>query len=175
MDQLAFSIDLSRCSGCFACVVACQDQNDSYGEDVAFRQVVTQEMGGSSPVAISSISIACFHCGEAPCLNVCPTGAIYERDETGIVDIDRDLCIGCHNCLQACPFGAPQFARDGKMAKCDMCHSRVMHGMEPACVCVCPTKALDAGPLVEISKKKAEKSSTQILKSSLNKPSMQGY
>lgn len=165
MKQLAFSFDISRCAGCFACVVACQDQNDYFGDDVAFRQVVTLEPGDPLPAALSFVSISCFHCGEAPCLTVCPVGALYQRNGIGSIEVNRELCIGCHSCLSVCPFGAPHFARDGKMAKCDMCSLRQTHDMEPACVRVCPTRALKAIPLTEISKEKAERSSRQILKS----------
>jgi len=96
---------------------------------------------------------------------VCPTGAISRRQEDGVVLIDRNLCVGCHSCELACPFGAPKFAEDGKMAKCDLCHIRREKEMQPACVRVCPTQALDAGPIEDLSKKKMEKASITILKS----------
>ncbi len=165
MKQLAFSFDVSRCSGCFACIVACQDQNDYVGDDVAFRHVIKQELENQSSITISFLSISCFHCGDAPCLMVCPTGAIFRRDQGGIVDVHRDLCVGCHSCQLACPFGAPKFADDGKMAKCDFCSARMKYGHKPACVRVCPTRALNFGPLEEISEQKAEKAGAAILKS----------
>ena len=78
--------------------------------------------------------------------------------------IDASRCIGCHSCELACSFGGPQFADDGKMAKCDFCHDRVEAGLQPACVRVCSTRALSFGSLEEVTEKKAEKASIKILK-----------
>ena len=166
MDNYAFSFDVSRCSGCMACVVACQDQNDFASDDkVAFRHVTRYEAGAYPAARISYFSLSCQHCGDATCLVVCPTGAISRRPEDGVVLVNRDLCIGCHSCELACPFGAPKFAEDGKMAKCDLCFVRREHGLKPACVLVCPVQALDVGPIEELSIQKAEKASIAILKS----------
>lgn len=163
MTQYAFSLDPSRCSGCRACIVACQDQNDL--EAVAFRHVTTHEAGAYPDVRVSHFSIACQHCGDAPCVLVCPTRAIARRDSDGAVLVARDLCIGCHSCELACPFGAPQFASDGRMDKCDLCHGRLDHGLAPACVRVCPTRALQCGPVEELSARKAEAASVRLLES----------
>ncbi len=168
MKQMSFSFDVSRCSACFACVVACQDQNDG-GDEPAYRQVTSYEGGETGSVTISSLSIACAHCGDSPCLMVCPTGAIFKRNESGIIDINRDLCVGCHSCQLACPFGAPKFGKDGKMSKCDLCHARVVSGLQPACVRVCPTGALIADTLDNLSRQKAEEASLVILKSTTGK------
>ena len=139
--KLVFSFDSQHCSGCMACVVACCDQNDLKAEDIALRQVAALE-DGNYPAVITHISTSCMHCGDAPCLTVCPSGAIFRQPDSGIVDIDRDLCIGCHSCETACPFGAPKFPADGKMIKCDMCIVRIENGLEPACVHTCTTGAL---------------------------------
>lgn len=163
MNQLVFSFNVSRCSGCMACIVACQDQNDIVSEGIAFRRVTSLEEGSSEECRLNFISLSCLHCGDAPCVMVCPTGALV-KDEEGVVSINRDLCIGCHSCELSCAFGGPQFADDGKMAKCDFCHDRVEAGLQPACVRVCSTKALGFGPLEEVTEKKAKKSSIKILK-----------
>ena len=166
MDNYAFSFDVSRCSGCMACVVACQDQNDFASDDaVAFRHVTRYEDGAYPAARISYFSLSCQHCGDATCLVVCPTGAISRRSEDGVVLVNRDLCIGCHSCELACPFGAPKFTEDGKMAKCDLCYVRREQGLKPACVRVCPTLALDVGPIEDLSILKAERASIAILKS----------
>ncbi len=166
MRQYAFSFDISRCSGCMACVVACQDQNDFTSDEVvAFRHITRYEEGKHPSARISYFSISCLHCGDAPCLIVCPTGAISRKQEDGAILVDRDLCVGCHSCEMACPFGAPKFPEDGKMAKCDLCCIRREHGMKPACVLICPTGALDVGPVEELSEKKAKKASIAFMKS----------
>jgi DMSO reductase iron-sulfur subunit len=166
VNQYAFSFDVSRCSGCMACVAACQDQNDFVSDDtVAFRHVTRYEEGEYPSSRIFCLSLSCQQCGDAPCLMVCPAGAISRRSEDGVVLVDRDLCIGCHSCELACPFGAPKFPGDGKMAKCDLCTIRRGHGLKPACVLVCPAQALDAGPIEELSSKNAGKASITILKS----------
>jgi len=162
--QLGFSFNFSRCTGCMSCIVACQDQNDLPG-GVAFRHVIKLEKGKYPSVKFSFLSLACLHCGDAPCVMVCPTGALQRRDRDGIVIVDRDLCIGCHSCALACPFGAPQYLEDGKMAKCDFCVARLEAGLEPACVRVCPCRALDFGPLEKLENIIAERASRTILES----------
>lgn len=165
MNQLSFSFDVSRCSGCMACVVACQDQNDIISGEIAFRNVTRCEQGNGSDVSISFVSLSCMHCGDAPCLMACPTGAIHKNRHGGIIDVNRNLCIGCHSCELVCPFGAPKFAEDGKIAKCDFCITRMTNGMQPACVRVCPTRALTFGPNDEQISKKAQQAGLKILKS----------
>jgi DMSO reductase iron-sulfur subunit len=163
MKQLAFSFDISRCSGCMACVVACMDQNDIPGEGTSFRQVTRLEKGEYPSATVSFVSLACFHCSDAPCINVCPRGAIFRDAETGIVDVDLDLCIGCRVCGMVCPYGAPRFRPGEKMSKCNFCADRIAKGAEPACVRTCTTRALGYGPVEALSTEKAEKASIKIL------------
>jgi anaerobic dimethyl sulfoxide reductase subunit B len=162
--QLAFLFDAQHCSGCMACVVACQDQNDWKAEDAVFRRVTCYEKG-TYPANPLFVSLSCMHCGDAPCLLACPTGALFRHEGSGIVDVDRDVCIGCHSCELACPFGAPQFAKDGKMAKCDLCRVRVENGLEPACVHTCTTGALQLGTVGDLAQEKSRSSSLRILRS----------
>jgi anaerobic dimethyl sulfoxide reductase subunit B len=161
--QLGLSLDPSRCSGCMSCVVACLDQNDETGDGPAFRNVTRYEKGNYPETRISFLSISCFHCGDAPCRMVCPTNAIYRRPGDGIVDVNQDLCIGCHSCALACSFGAPHYDAKGKMSKCHLCATRVDAGLDPACVQACPTRALSYGPLEQLSTQKADKASREIL------------
>lgn len=165
MEQLFFSFESSLCSGCHACVVACQDQNDLTGENVTFRHITTFEEGEYPNAKISWLSTACFHCGDAPCLMVCPAAAIFRREDTGVIDINTDRCVGCRSCALACPFGGPRFAEDEKMAKCDLCATRQAHAMMPACVRICPTSALTMAPIKDVSARKIEESSVKILES----------
>jgi len=158
----AFYLDLDRCTGCFACAVACMDQNDlevSGPEPTAWRQVFALESGSGSQARIRYVSLACMHCEDAPCLLACPTGAIARDTATRAVTVNADLCIGCHSCSIACPFGVPRFGKDGRMQKCDLCSARLEAGLEPACVRACPTKALKQGDpnvlTLEVEKKAA--------------------
>jgi DMSO reductase iron-sulfur subunit len=163
--QLGFSFNVSRCSGCMACIVACLDHQEPSGDSHPFRHVTRLEKGGYPSASISFISLACLHCGDAPCVMVCPTGALFKRDQDGIVDVKQDLCVGCHSCALVCPFGAPQFPEGGKMSKCNFCIDRVERNMEPACVRVCPTRAIGFGPMEKLSENKASKASKAILDS----------
>lgn len=141
---LYFDLDISKCSSCGACAVACMDQNDidiPAGER-AFRCVFRAEEKDDHGCAISFYSSACMHCTDAPCVTACPVGCIFKDLETNLTIYDNTNCISCHSCAMACPFGAPAFGKNGKMQKCDGCIERIRHGLVPACVRVCPTGAL---------------------------------
>lgn len=137
-------LDMSRCVGCGACVVACMDQNDVYPEcgQVAFRRIYQIEDGLPPCGTIQYVSAGCRHCEDSPCLISCPTGAIFQDKETGAILTDEDRCIGCHSCALACPFGVPRYDRNDKLNKCNLCSVRIMNGLLPSCVKVCPNNAL---------------------------------
>jgi anaerobic dimethyl sulfoxide reductase subunit B (iron-sulfur subunit) len=145
-------LDIERCSGCGACVVACMDQNDIYPEkgQPAFRRIYQVEEGQYPDACIRYLSIACLHCEDSPCLIACPTGAIKKDKITAAVIVNRDLCIGCHSCALACPFGVPRYDQENKMQKCNLCAERVEFGLLPACVKVCPVQALKFEPINKI-------------------------
>lgn len=166
--QRGFYIDLSRCTGCHACEVACKQWNDLPPRVPGqtgphYRRVVAIEGGRYPNPARSSVSLSCMHCAKPACMAVCPTGAITKRAEDGIVVVDQNKCIGCRYCTMACPFGAPQFGEDGTMQKCDYCLDRLAQGMEPACVAACPGGALHAGTMVELAKVAAQKVATKLV------------
>ena len=136
--------DRDKCVGCGACAVACMDQNDIElkAGDEALRVIAHLEEAGKEHACFMDFSMACMHCEDAPCIKGCPTGCLRKDGETGFTVYDASVCIGCHSCAMACPFGAPRFGRDGRLKKCDGCAERVKHGMQPACVRVCPFDAL---------------------------------
>jgi Fe-S-cluster-containing dehydrogenase component len=76
------------------------------------------------------------------------------RNERGIVLIDKDLCIGCKACIEACPFGAMQFDEEREVAlMCDLCYERLKTNEEPACSMACPTRCILWGDMRAISEK----------------------
>ena len=156
-NNLIFDIDLERCSGCHACVVACLDQNDiDTSLEKGFREVSAVKQAYSITKKPGYVSLACMHCDDAPCVSYCPTGCL-QASENGLVVTDTSLCVGCHSCLVACPYGAPRFGPDGKVRKCDGCPERVEYGLLPACVRVCPTKALKYDTPDSLEQQKKEK------------------
>ena len=142
-------LDIERCTGCGACAVACMDQNDIFPEkgQPPFRRIFQIEDGGNPDTLIRYISVACMHCEDSPCLIACPIGAITKDTKTGAITVRKELCIGCHSCALACPFGVPRYDGEDKMVKCNLCTERVEAGLEPACVRVCPVQALHFEPI----------------------------
>ncbi len=134
-------IDHDRCIGCHACSVACKAENDvPLG---VFRTWVKQVEKGSGPATKRHFGVLrCNQCEDAPCVAICPTAAMHRRPD-GIVDFDKDVCIGCKACIQACPYDAIYIDPSSHTAaKCNFCAHRVEVGLQPACVSACPTGAL---------------------------------
>ena len=146
-----FYFDSDRCIKCYACEIACLQWHEIKAGTVKLRRVTEVTKGAFPFVTRTFLSAACRHCANAPCAAACPGGAISQRTEDSIVVVDRLKCTGCRTCLEACPFGIPQFGEDGKMQKCDMCLDRLELGQMPFCVSSCPTQALSWGTVEELS------------------------
>lgn len=142
--KYAFVIDQRKCIGCHACTVACKSEHDvPIG---VYRTWVKYIEKGQFPDSRRYFLVnRCNHCDNAPCVAICPTKALYKRED-GIVDFDSSRCIGCKSCMQACPYDALYIdPYSHTAAKCNYCAHRVEVGLEPACVVVCPERAIIAG------------------------------
>ena len=158
MSQLAFYFDATRCSGCKTCEFACKDAFD-LDVGTAYRKVY--EYAGGETLRTGDgfattcfgyyVSVACCHCGNPACVQVCPTEAMHKDPETGLVRVDARRCIGCGYCHLSCPYDAPKVDRQkGHSVKCDGCATRVAAGMKPVCVEACPARALGFGSVEEM-------------------------
>jgi Fe-S-cluster-containing dehydrogenase component len=143
-------IDLLRCIGCYGCQLACKAENAT-PPGVFWARVEFEEVGKYPHSGKLMLPLLCFHCEEAPCVDVCPTGASQKRED-GIVFVDGDVCIGCRYCMMACPYGARYFYenqrsyfpghltpfeevgypqhQEGTVLKCTFCKHRVDEGVK---------------------------------------------
>ena len=142
----AFLIDNRRCIGCHACSVACKAEHE-VPLGVARTWVKYVEKGEFPETRRTFQVTRCNHCDDAPCIEICPTRALFRRPD-GIVDFDGGRCIGCKACMQGCPYDAIYIdPQTETAAKCNFCAHKVEVGLEPPCVTVCPTQAIVAGDL----------------------------
>jgi Fe-S-cluster-containing dehydrogenase component/formate-dependent nitrite reductase membrane component NrfD len=144
--RYGFVIDQNRCIGCHACTVACKEEhNIAIGVNRTWVKYV--EKGRYPDTRRHFAVLRCNHCDDAPCVEICPTVALFRR-ENGIVDFDHERCIGCKSCMQACPYDALYIDPErNTAAKCNFDASRVEMGYKPACEVVCPTQAILSGDL----------------------------
>ena len=156
-------IDQNRCIGCHACTVACK-QEHSVPLGVT-RTYVKQVEVGTFPNAQRNFQVTrCNQCNDPPCVAACPTTAMFRRPD-GIVDFDRDRCIGCKACIAACPYDAIYIDPESHTAeKCNFCTHRIDIGLEPACVVVCPTQAILVGDMNDPGSAVSEILSSQEVK-----------
>jgi Fe-S-cluster-containing dehydrogenase component/DMSO reductase anchor subunit len=141
-SQLAFEVDLDKCSGCKACVTACHSLN-GLDDGEAWREVGELISDDWRRPARQVVTTACHHCVEPACLEGCPVLA-YEKDPaTGVVRHLDDQCIGCQYCVMMCPYDVPKYSEArGIVRKCDLCAQRLAVGEAPACVQACPNEAI---------------------------------
>lgn len=145
MNKISLAIFQEDCCGCHACEVACRQEKAELSDGGLVR--VLEKSPWYLPVY-------CHHCAKAPCLESCPVKAIY-KDEEGTVLVEEKECIGCRECVGACPFGAMGFDEERQVAlKCDLCKSRRQRGQAPACALVCPTSCILWGDTTELLRQK---------------------
>ena len=173
MPRYGMVIDLKRCYGCFACVMACKVKNHT-PPGVFWARILKGETGTYPNAVRQDLPVLCMHCEEPSCMEVCPTGAT-QKTADGIVIVEQDKCMGCKYCIMACPYGArysvekwesyfpeglplspyEEKARQaweeksgvGVATKCDFCLDRISEGLEPSCVAACPANARTFGDL----------------------------
>jgi molybdopterin-containing oxidoreductase family iron-sulfur binding subunit len=157
MPRYGMVIDLKRCYGCYACVMACKTANHT-PPGVFWARLLKGEMGKFPNTVRQSLPVLCMQCEEPSCLEVCPTGATVKLDD-GVVIVEKDKCMGCKYCMMACPYGArysvekwesyfpdglplspyEEFTKKaweeksgvGVATKCDFCRDRVAEGSLP--------------------------------------------
>jgi molybdopterin-containing oxidoreductase family iron-sulfur binding subunit len=192
-------IDLRRCIGCNACTAACKAEHGT-PPGVLYSRVLVKEVGSFPAVKKLFVPLLCNHCRNAPCAQVCPTGATYKRED-GIVLVDHDKCMGCRACYVACPyqnrfyldggvlaegyfagvltpFEQAAYAEfcEGTVVKCTFCAHRIERGLLPACVLTCTTEARVFGdpddPTSEVSRLVREEQATALLPERGTEPSV---
>lgn len=150
------AIDIDRCTGCGACMVACQAENniapapDATNKKRSLNWLVVYEMSNGKDFPDSDVAYLprpCQQCAEQPCATVCPVIATERNEEGGIVSQVTPRCIGCRYCMAACPYHARYFnwfdpvwpkgmektltptvsmRPRGVVEKCSFCHQRFM-------------------------------------------------
>jgi len=158
-------VRVDKCLGCKSCEMACAIEHS------ASKQLFEAIHESPPPAARVSVEqgpgfvvpLQCRQCEDAPCVEICPTAALYRADKDSPIVIDHERCIGCKWCIVACPFGVISLDSENRtVIKCDQCFERVERGELPACVSACPTGALELRTLDEVVAEKRQASLVQI-------------
>lgn len=161
----AIVADPQACYACLGCVVECAYLRAGAGPEVPLGSgVLAHAACAVVAVGTEPVPLFCHQCENAPCVLVCPTGAMARDEATGIVSLEADKCIGCKACVIACPFGMIDLRPEGKtVAKCDLCADRVAKGLPPTCVASCPTGALELRELDDVIKETRARAAKALL------------
>jgi len=122
-----------KCASCRNCELACSFAHEDVFNPAKSRvhALIWERLGLGVP-------LMCMHCEDAPCMEVCPTGALGRDNQTNGVLWDKQKCIGCKLCVSACPFGNANYDVETKrVIKCDLCQG------DPVCAKVCPNAAIE--------------------------------
>ena len=172
MTQYGFYFDSSRCTGCKTCELVCKDYHD-LGPDILFRRIYDFEGGSWEKTSEGAwektafnyhLAISCNHCDNPACVENCPTGAMQKDAETGLVNSNPEVCIGCGTCQKSCPYDAPRIDAELSISrKCDGCLARVRNDEQPMCVGACPLPEPTTSPNLVIGSCQAIDSDTYNL------------
>jgi len=170
--KVAMLNDSTKCMACRGCQTACKQWNNlpaqptrftgSYENPpslspVTWTRIMFREHENEGKTRWLFTKMHCMHCQDAPCVDVCPSGAMHKTDR-GTVKVDAQKCISCNYCVANCPFLVAQYDKSmGVARKCTFCYDRVTHGMQPACAATCPTEAIVFGERGEIVRKAQER------------------
>jgi len=142
--------DTAKCIGCLSCATACKKANSlpdpyKYSLETDAETWTTVKFKKAADNRVLNVKMQCMHCTTPSCAGICPTGAARVT-EGGVVVIDQEVCIGCKNCVVACPFNVPGFSEEtGTARKCIFCKGRLEKGLIPACAEACPAGAIEFG------------------------------
>jgi len=143
--ELEFFVDPHRCIGCHACEHACAECETHKGHSMIHIEYVERS------ASVQTVPVVCMHCHSPTCADVCPADAIKRSADGRVMTARKPRCIGCSNCVLACPFGVPKMMTEFElMMKCDMCYDRTSTGRKPMCATVCPSGALFYGTRQEV-------------------------
>jgi len=159
--ELVKLIDTTLCTACRGCQVACKQWNELPGLKTkqlgTYQNPPDLQWNTWTLIRFQEYEAqngdftwlfrkdGCMHCTDAACVKVCPSGSLYYTPNK-TVGIHHEKCIGCKECIAACPFNIPRYdAKTDKIYKCDLCYSRIQENLSPACVKSCPTGALTIG------------------------------
>lgn len=164
--EVAKLIDVSACTGCKACQVACSEWNDLRAEpgycDGTYNNPLNTSAEQWTVIKFQEVEVdgkfewtmrkaGCMHCEEPGCLKACPSPGAIIKYANGIVDFQSDKCIGCGYCIAGCPFDVPRISsKDNRAYKCTLCVDRVMVGQAPACAKTCTMGAIQFGTKAEM-------------------------
>ena len=168
VEEVAKLIDVSKCIGCKACQVACLEWND-LREEVGVNVGAYTNPHDLTPNSWTLMRFTewvnpetdnlewlirkdgCMHCADPGCLKACPSPGAIVQYTNGIVDFNREHCIGCGYCVKGCPFNIPRISQaTHKAYKCSLCSDRVSVGQGPACAKACPPQAIVFGTKAEM-------------------------